>query len=78
MGTTDLHVIWGRRLEDLRRQKRLTGAALAREAGISRQHLQAIETGQSVASDEVRLALAKALGVPAADIFDYDDALETA
>lgn len=66
-----MYVEWGRRVRRLRREKELTATAVAREVGISSTHLHRIEGGAS-SSDEVRIKIAKALGVEVGEIFSYD------
>lgn len=52
----------------------MSGSELAKAAGVTRQHIQRIETGQTAVSDAVRIAIANALGVQVGDIFDYEQA----
>lgn len=68
---TELQIAWGRRLREVRTEQEMTGSELARKAGVTRQHIQRIETGVTTASDTVRIAIAAALGVEVEAIFDY-------
>jgi transcriptional regulator with XRE-family HTH domain len=68
---TEMHAEWGRRVRRLRRDKELTATSVAREVGISSTHLHRIEGG-APSSDEVRLRIARALGVDPGEIFNYD------
>jgi transcriptional regulator with XRE-family HTH domain len=61
----------GQRLRKLRRDRELTATYVARQAQISRQYLHALEAGGHVASDEVRIRLAQALGVEVSDVWQY-------
>lgn len=70
----ELQVSWGRRLRELRTEREMSGSELAKAAGVTRQHIQRIETGQTAVSDAVRIAIANALGVQVGDIFDYEQA----
>jgi len=71
MELTEIYAEWGRRVRRLRRDKELTATAVAREVGISSTHLHRIEGG-AAASDEVRIRIAKTLGVEPGDLFSYD------
>lgn len=57
------------RLRKLREEKRLTQAALAREADVSRQALHAMESGRSTPGVDVALALARALDTTVEALF---------
>lgn len=59
----------GDRLKELRQQRKLSLAALAREAGISPAHLSEVERGQSRGSLKMWEKLARALGVPVSYFF---------
>lgn len=71
MELNEMHTEWGRRVRRIRREKELTATAVAQKVGISRTHLHRIEGG-APSSDEVRIALAAALGVDPGEIFSYD------
>lgn len=68
---TELQATWGKRLREIRTERGLTGGDLGKAAGVTRQHIQRIETGQSAVSDTVKIRIAEALGVEVTDIFDY-------
>jgi DNA-binding XRE family transcriptional regulator len=66
-----LHGVAGQRLRKLRRDRELTATYVARQAQISRQYLHALEAGDHVASDEIRIRLAEVLGVEVSDVWQY-------
>ena len=68
---TELQETWGRRLREVRIQREMTGSELAQKAGVTRQHIQRIETGKTATSDQVRIRIAAALGVAVDDIWSY-------
>ena len=49
----------------------MSGSELAQRVGVTRQHIQRIETGKSAASDTVWVRIADALGVKVDDIFSH-------
>lgn len=65
---TDTQIAWGRRLREVRTQREMTGAELASKAGVTRQHIQRIETGRSAASIDVWICIADALGIAITDL----------
>ena len=71
---TELQIAWGHRLREVRTERDMSGSELAKKAGVTRQHIQRIETGQTAVSDDVRIAIASALGVEVNAIFDYAQA----
>lgn len=60
---TELQIAWGRRLREVRTTRDMSGTELAQLVGVTRQHIQRIETGRSAASVEVWICIADALGV---------------
>ena len=68
---TELQIAWGRRLREVRTERDISGSELAKKVGVTRQHIQRIETGKCTAGDSVRVRIAAALGVAVDDIFDY-------
>jgi DNA-binding XRE family transcriptional regulator len=54
--------LWGGRLAARRKELELTQDQLARIAGITQQTISNTEAGRHVPSDEVKIALARALG----------------
>jgi putative molybdopterin biosynthesis protein len=62
------------KIQQFRKESRLTQADLANVAGISRQAYTAIESGKSVPSTEIALRLARALKVRVEDLFELNDA----
>lgn len=58
------------RLHFLRLEHRLTQEALARQVGVSRQTMNAIETGRHDPSLKVAFGIARALRVPIEDLFE--------
>jgi transcriptional regulator with XRE-family HTH domain len=73
METASINATWGARVRRIRREKELTATAVAKEAGIARETLHRIERGQGV-SDDVKIRLAKAIGVDPNELFDLKDA----
>jgi transcriptional regulator with XRE-family HTH domain len=57
-------------VEEWRRRRGLSGAALARQVGVSRQHVSRIESGHTRPSPRMRRALSQALGVPEEVLFE--------
>jgi putative molybdopterin biosynthesis protein len=57
------------RLAELRQARGVAAAALARQVGVSRQTIYAIETGTYVPNTQVALCLARALSVPVEELF---------
>ncbi|GIW05981.1 MAG: hypothetical protein KatS3mg060_0786 [Dehalococcoidia bacterium] len=60
---------WESRVRAARRHAGLTQQELADRVGLSRQALNAIETGRSIPNTAVALRLARALGCPVEDLF---------
>lgn len=60
------------RLAEIRRGRGVAAAALAREAGVSRQTIHAIEAGSFVPNTEVALKLARALEVAVEELFSLE------
>lgn len=65
---TELQIAWGHRLREVRTQREMSGSELAQKVGVTRQHIQRIETGRSAASVEVWMCIADALGVELTDL----------
>lgn len=63
---------WGKRIRRLRRQQELTVTAVAKQADITRQYLNAIERGRYAPSVKVRLRIAEAIHADPNDLFSYD------
>lgn len=72
MESSEVHAAWGRRIRRIRREGELTVTRVAQEVGITRRYLHAIERGQYEPSEQVRIRIAKALGVEPSDLFSYD------
>lgn len=64
---------WGEILHKARTDKVLSQRELAKKAGISQSYLMHLEHGQRSPSDEVRIALAKALNKSVGKLFPYPD-----
>jgi transcriptional regulator with XRE-family HTH domain len=60
----------GRRIQTLRDQRKLTQEELAARAGLSRGYLARLETGRHDPSATTLAAIAKALRVPIASLFE--------
>jgi molybdate-binding protein/DNA-binding XRE family transcriptional regulator len=73
---TDHHTTPGatvrNRLAEIRRKRGVAAAALARQAGVSRQTVYAMEAGDYVPNTAVALRLARALDVAVEDLFRLD------
>lgn len=63
---------WGERMKSLRKARDLSAAEIAKAAEITPQYFHAIERGQYSPSDDVKLRIAKAMGVKVSEIFSYD------
>ena len=59
----------GKRIMDLRAQRGISRAALAREIGVSESAVQYYETGQRSPRDEIKVKIANFFGVSVLDIF---------
>ena len=66
---TQLEVAIGRQVREMRRRRRMTGAALATQAGLSVSMLSKIENGLTSPSLATMQTLAGALGVPVVQLF---------
>ena len=60
----------GKRLKQLRVAKRMSQAALAKWAGLTREYVNKLEAGKQDPSLTTMSALAKALGVPVAKLLE--------
>jgi DNA-binding XRE family transcriptional regulator len=65
---TEPQIAWGKRLREVRTEKDMSGSELAQKVGVTRQHIQRIETGRSAASVEVWICIADVLGVDLTDL----------
>lgn len=65
------------RLKILRAEQNLTQEELAQKVGVSRQAINAIETGKYDPSLPLALKLAKLFGLPVEQIFMDEDAADT-
>lgn len=72
MELTEINAKWGERIKRLRKTSDLTAADIAKDAGITPQYLHAIERGEYSPSDDVKIRIAKAMGVQVGEIFSYD------
>lgn len=63
---------WGKRLRTLREQRKWTQAQLAEASGQLQGTISAIERGMRGGGELTRIAIADALGIPAADLFSYE------
>jgi transcriptional regulator with XRE-family HTH domain len=66
---SDLRIVFGRRLRQIRRQKDLTQEQLAEAVGISVEFLSNIERGINAPSFETLEKLSEVLTVPVAEFF---------
>jgi transcriptional regulator with XRE-family HTH domain len=69
----DLRKKFGKRLQTLRRQSGLTQEQLAQAAQISVDFLSLVERGINAPSFENLEKLAKALGVPIRELFNFEN-----
>lgn len=67
---TEAQAAWGARIKQVRHDKHLKAAVVARTAGISRGYLHELERGTYCPSDDVKLRLAAAIGEDPRDLFD--------
>lgn len=67
----ELNETWGRKLREVRKQRKVSVLKLSREAEVSPQYVYMLEQGRYSASDEVRLKIASALEVQVEDIWSY-------
>jgi len=73
MTPSELAAKIGERVRDLRLQKNLSQAKLAKLSGVSTTALRVIERGKSNPLVETLVKLAEALGVDAIDVFNVGD-----
>jgi transcriptional regulator with XRE-family HTH domain len=69
---TQLRTQFAERLKTLRIEKQLTQEQLAKLTGLSTSFISSMERGINAPSFETLESLAKALDVPAKDLFDFD------
>lgn len=72
MDQMEVQAEWGRRIRRLRRDSELTATSVAKDVGITRRYLHALERGQYSPSLGVQLRIAKALHVEPDEIFSHD------
>lgn len=60
----------GQRIENVRKDKRMTQEKLAEEAGLHRAYFWDIEQGRNI-SVKTAYKIAKALGIKLSDLFDF-------
>lgn len=70
---TTLKEKFGKRIRQLRRQKDITQEDLAEAAQISVDFLSLLERGENAPSFKTLEKLAKALGVPVKELFNFTD-----
>jgi transcriptional regulator with XRE-family HTH domain len=63
--------IWGARVSSRRQQLGLTQEQVAQISGLSQQTISNIEAGRHLARDDVKIALAKALGTTPGELFPW-------
>ena len=64
---------FGKRLRKIRRNQDLTQAQLAETIGVTMEFVSLLERGQTSPSFETLDKLAKALGVPVSELFQFPD-----
>lgn len=67
---TEAQAAWGAKIKQVRHDKHLKGAVVARAAGISRGYLYELERGTYCPSDDVKVRIAKAIGEDPSELFD--------
>lgn len=70
MEMTEAQAAWGAKIRQVRHEKHLKAVAVAQDAGISRGYLHELERGTYCPSDDVKVRIAKAIGVDVAELFD--------
>jgi transcriptional regulator with XRE-family HTH domain len=68
--------IWGEAIREARTELGLSIFELASRTGMDPGHLSRAERGLAGIGDDYRISLAKALGRPVADLFQYPDTTE--
>lgn len=63
----------GKKIMDLRAQRGMSRATLAREIGVSEAAVQYYETGQRGPRDDIKVKIANLFGVSVMDIFYADN-----
>src|SRR6185312_9269865 len=67
----------GKRMQEIRAQKRITQAAIAAEAGLTRQSVANIEHGRQRFMFHTLLSIAHTLGIPPSELLPkHDDGVE--
>jgi len=73
--STSARALFGRRLRVLRAERGISQEELARAAGLHRTYVSSVERGERNVSFDNICALARAFGLPAAELFrDVDEA----
>lgn len=67
----EANLLFGRRVKQLRRTRKLTQAVLAENVDLSVNYISQIETGQASPTFETILKLADGLRVDAKELFDF-------
>ncbi|MCA1824462.1 MAG: helix-turn-helix domain-containing protein [Frankia sp.] len=70
---TDLATEWGSRVRRNREERSLSQRDLAAAAKTTQQTVSRVEAGLFTPTDQLRLRLAKALGVNVVDLFPYPE-----
>lgn len=70
---SELRNKFGRKLRKIRRDRDLTQDQLAEAIGVTLDFISRMERGQDAASFETLDKLAKALGVPVSELFQFPD-----
>ncbi|HEY6224514.1 MAG TPA: helix-turn-helix transcriptional regulator [Gemmatimonadales bacterium] len=69
----ELFLLWGRRIEEARKALGLTQVQLAEAVGVDQTTISQWERGRVVPRDEMRIALANALGTTVAELLPYPE-----
>jgi transcriptional regulator with XRE-family HTH domain len=69
--TTELHKKFGKRIQDLRKERGMTQEDLAGEVGVDRSYMGFLERGEKNATLDKIGKIAKAFRVKLRDLFDF-------
>ncbi|MBI5151324.1 MAG: helix-turn-helix transcriptional regulator [Candidatus Pacebacteria bacterium] len=69
--TTELHRRFGRRIQDLRKERGMTQEDLAGEVGVDRSYMGFLERGEKNATLDKIGKIAKAFRIKLKDLFDF-------
>lgn len=76
--TVTLARYWGTRVRKARTEAGRTQELLAALAGVTQQTISQVESGVIAPSDNLKLRIARSLGMAPGDLFDWPDDVEAA